>query len=36
MQENKSALLWACWYGHDEVVKTLIIAGANLNSLDKV
>ena len=36
MQENKSALLWACWNGHDEVVKSLVKAGADVNSLDKV
>ena len=36
MQENKSALLWACWNGHDRVVKLLIKAGAIVNSLDKV
>ena len=36
VQENKSALLWACWNGHDRVVKILIKAGASVNSLDKV
>ena len=36
VQENKSALLWACWNGHDRVVNILIKAGAGVNSLDKV
>ena len=36
MQENKSALLWACWNKHDEVVKSLVKAGADVNSFDKV
>ena len=36
VQDDKSALFWACRHGHDEVAKTLIKAGANANSLDKV
>ena len=36
LQENKSALLWACWNKHDKVVKSLTKAGADVNSFDKV
>ena len=36
IQENKTALLWACKNGHDKVVRALIQAGANVNSVDKV
>ena len=35
-QDGQSSLIWACRYGHAEVVMMLLSAGAHVNDQDKV
>ena len=36
LQNGWSSLMWACRYGHAEVVKILVSAGAHVNDRNKV
>ena len=36
MQDGETALIWAAWHGHTEVVEVLLNAKANVDATNKV